>query len=118
MLKGIRAKKISDYKAAIEKRKVEGVISSNHQKVPDVQFYLDKVKKEKFKHLRSEEMSYRYKGVNARPNDFVRSLGNKRFGGKGKQQSRQSKPGPKDQRGSVVMNFSKKEIDAINKGRR
>lgn len=117
MLKGIREKKIRDYKAILDQQRTEGLVSLNHLKMPDVDFYLKKEKKERLKHLRSEEMNYKYKGVNSRRNGFVRNLGNKqRNGNKGQGKANRNEKRQSD--GSVVMNFSKREIDAINKGRK
>ena len=118
MLKGIRAKKISDYKALQERQRVEGVLSVNHTKMPDVDFYLKKQKQERLKHLKSEQMNYKYKGVNSRPNDFVRNLGfksHKRPDKRSDQKNKNQGGGKKESHGGVVMNFSKKEIDSINK---
>lgn len=118
MLKGIRAKKIKDYKELQERQRVEGIVSINHTKMPDVDFYLKKEKKERLKRLHSEEMTYRYKGVNSRPNHFVRAPGFKNKGGKSGPKEKGSKGKKLDSHGSVVMNFSKKEIASINKSGR
>ena len=110
MLKGIRAKKIKDYKQVKEQEKTEGLLTANHNKQIDVDFYLKKQKKEKFKHLNSDEMSYKFKGVNSRPKHFTK------YGSIGGKLKSKTHSAPNDRRNSSsVMTFSKKEIDSINK---
>ena len=106
MLKGIRKKKIQDYKAQQERQKQHG-FTSNEKEI-DVDFYLKKVKAEKFKNLHTEEKSYKFKGVNDRSNFQKKSFfKSKNSSGSGSGGSKPNHEG--------FMKISKRDIFSVNK---
>ena len=107
MLKGIREKKIKMYKEQLERNKREGVTFSTSDKKIDVDFYLEKKRKENFKNLLGEEKSYKFRGMNDDQKDRQRFL--KQSSGPGKKTFGVNKnKGLKFHEG--VMRFKKSEV--------
>ena len=105
MLKGIREKKIKLYKEQKERLRRDPGLSVVEKPI-DVDFYLKKQHKKKYKNLLTEEKSYKY-------SDMVRKQPN--HGNKDKY--RHGKGRGKDQnkgRNEAVLKFSKREIESIN----
>ena len=92
MLKGVRNKRIKNYKAQVESKRQQGILFDSMSKNFDVDFYHLKKQRKKFAHLLTEEKSYKYAGV--------------------VQQEQRRRKGRYEEK-SGIMTFSAKDIKAI-----